>query len=122
MKKSFTDIIDGLPPEELDLLLDGVEEKGEKAAVKRLSGIVADRMGASASSHSPERAPSGRKRLPRRLIWALAAASALLIALGAGTYAYAAEAKEYKAAKEFFMDNGLSTEGLTRTELKAVYR
>ncbi len=121
MKKSFTDIIDGLPPEELDLLLDGVEEKGEKAAVKRLSGIVADRMGASASSRSTERAPSGRKRLPRRLIWALAAALALLIALGAGTYAYAAEAKEYKAAKEFFMDNGLSTEGLTRTELKAVY-
>ncbi len=30
MKKSFTDSIDGLPPEELDLLLDGVEEKGKK--------------------------------------------------------------------------------------------
>jgi hypothetical protein len=60
-------------------------------------------------------------RLSMRLLYA-AAAVVLLAALGTGAYAYAAEAKEYKAAKEFFMDNGLSTEGLTRGEIKAVYR
>lgn len=36
--------------------------------------------------------------------------------------AVAAEAKEYDTAVAFFEDNGLSTEGLSRSDLKAVYR
>ncbi len=50
----------------------------------------------------------------------LAACMALLVSLAWA--AFAAEAKEYSAAVEFFEDNGLSTEGLSRSDVKAVYR
>ena len=59
---------------------------------------------------------------PWRKIAALAACLVLLIAVGFGGYAYATEIKEYNQAVQFFADNGLSTEGLTREEIKAVYR
>lgn len=52
----------------------------------------------------------------------LAACLILLVSIGFGTYAYAAEVKEYNAAVQFFNDHDLSTEGLTRSEIKAIYR
>lgn len=64
--------------------------------------------------------------VPRRkalVFWkwgALAACLALAVGLvGAG---FAAEAREYSAAVDFFEQNGLSTEGLSRADVKAVYR
>ena len=57
-----------------------------------------------------------------RALAACAAAIALMICVGLGGYAYAEEAKEYEAAVQFFDENGLSTEGLTRGQIKAVYR
>lgn len=63
-----------------------------------------------------------------KVIWrpkmAIAACLALALCLGLGgyAYAYAAEEKEYNAAVQFFADYGLSTDGLTRSEIKAVYR
>lgn len=60
------------------------------------------------------KAPSFRK-------WGiLAACMALFVSLAGATFA--AEAKEYNAAVEFFEDNGLSMEGLSRSDVKAVYR
>ena len=63
-------------------------------------------------------------KIPRRkLVWILAAAAMVLIMAGgitAGTVS--AEAKEYEKAAAFFEENGLSSEGLSRAELKAVYR
>ena len=53
---------------------------------------------------------------------AIAACIALLLSAGLGTYAYAAEVKEYKAAIRFFNEYNLSVEGLTRGEIKNVYR
>lgn len=53
---------------------------------------------------------------------ALAACFILLISVGFGSYAYAAEVKEYNDAVAFFNEYDLSTEGLTRGEIKAVYR
>lgn len=66
--------------------------------------------------------PAKAAAKPWRKVAALAACMVLLITIGFGTYAYAEEAKEYKEAVQFFADNGLSTEGLTRKEIKAVYR
>lgn len=54
--------------------------------------------------------------------WLTAACFVLLLGIGFGTYAYAAELREYNAAVQFFDENRLSTEGLTRSEIKAVYR
>lgn len=60
-------------------------------------------------------------RLPR---WAVAAAASVLclICMGFGTFAYAAEVREYNAAVSFFQEYDLSTKGLTRSQIKAVYR
>lgn len=61
-----------------------------------------------------------RKALVFRKWGALAACLALAVGLvGAG---FAAEAREYSAAVDFFEQNGLSTEGLSRADVKAVYR
>ena len=61
-----------------------------------------------------------RKVLSLRRWGTLAACMALVVSL-AGV-AFAAEAREYSAAVEFFEDNGLPMEGLSRSEVKAVYR
>ena len=52
----------------------------------------------------------------------IAACIVLIFAAGFGTYVAASEIKEYKDAVEFFEDYDLSTEGLTRKEIKKVYR
>lgn len=62
-----------------------------------------------------------RRSLPRPIL-AAALCLALLLCLGGGTLAYAAEAKAYNDALVFFNAHGLSTEGLSRGEVKAVYR
>lgn len=71
------------------------------------------------------RAACGENSVGRRSWRALAACAAcvvLLLCAGLGTYAYAEEAKEYEAAILFFDENGLSIDGLTRGQIKAVYR
>ena len=55
--------------------------------------------------------------------WGIAAACLiLLIAVSLSAVYVAAEAEEYREAETFFQDNNLSMEGLTRSEVKAVYR
>lgn len=53
--------------------------------------------------------------------WGVLAACLTLMVSLAGA-AFAAEAREYSAAVVFFDENGLSTEGLSRSDVKAVYR
>ena len=56
-----------------------------------------------------------------KTITTLAACVALLVCLSFGTCAIVAEAQEYRAAVAFFQDHGLSTEGLSRADIKAIY-
>lgn len=68
---------------------------------------------------SEEASAPRRRRILRR--WgALAACGALAVGL-AGAVLWA-EAREYDAAAAFFADNGLPAEGLSRSDMKAVYR
>lgn len=58
-----------------------------------------------------------------RVKWiAVAAGIALTILAGSTAVAINAEATEYKKAMSFFEDNDISVEGLSREEIKAVYR
>lgn len=66
-------------------------------------------------------APAARRKKPIIHKWWIAAACIALTAGMAGA-AFAAEEKEYSKALEFFAENGLSTEGLSRSDVKAVYR
>lgn len=65
---------------------------------------------------------AGKKRILLRRCGIIAACFVLLLLVGCGTYAVKEEAKEYNAALEFFSQYKLSTEGLTRAEIKKVYR
>ncbi len=67
--------------------------------------------------------PERREKAPRRFRGkALAACLALIVIIGSTAAAAAAESKEYNNAVAFFEENGLSAEGLSRSEVKAVYR
>ena len=102
-------------PEELDLLLAGVREPGlSRKRNLRILKRVEETTGVNASGRAVT-------RLTRRAWLVLALLTALAVCLGIGTYAYA-EAAEYCRALEYFEENGISTEGLTRAEIKAVYR
>ena len=81
----------------------------------------------SAAENRPEaggeaavKSTAGKRSLRR--FGLLAACLAAVLLLGTGAFALRAEAKEYEAAVLFFEENGLSAEGLSRTEVKAVYR
>ena len=65
---------------------------------------------------------TGKKRLTVSGRCVLAACLALLFMLGAAGIGIAAEAGSYRAAAAFFSEYGLSAEGLSRAEIKAVYR
>lgn len=66
-------------------------------------------------------APAARRRTPPLRRWGVLAAC-LVLAVGLAGAAFAAEAREYSEAVAFFDENGLSTEGLSRSDVKAVYR
>lgn len=84
-----------------------------------------DIMGELDERHITEAAPAeavsrGRARWIKWV--ATAACIALPIMACLGGFAIVAEASEYRDAVGFFDDYGMSTEGLTRSEIKAVYR
>ena len=70
--------------------------------------------------------PSGKnmpRRLSRKVVWTLAAAALVLIAAGvSAAVAIRTEAKEYNAAVAFFEENDLPLAGLSRAEVREVYR
>lgn len=71
-----------------------------------------------------EAAPCGKKRR-RHTVWgkwgAIAACTVMLLAACFGSWALEAKAQEYRVAVQFFKDYGMSTDGLTRDEIIAVY-
>lgn len=62
--------------------------------------------------------PAARRRTWLR--WSVAAAACVCLLAGLGSLA--AEAQAYQEAVAFFEENGLTPEGLSRSEIKAVYR
>ena len=66
------------------------------------------------------------KKTEKQIHWlkwcAMAACLVLIVASGSTALVVMAETREYKKAVAFFDKNGLSTEGLSRSEVKSVYR
>ncbi len=147
MKKNLNEILDTLTPEELDTLPEEVfqAESLDDVTLKRMQNAVEENLGftlgtatdATLSDNSiaeNEGTAQARKKVRRthtspknaqntfRRVLAAAACIALLISAGAGVYAYAAAKREYKNALTFFYEQNLSTEGLTKNEIKEVYR
>jgi len=122
MKKNLADIFDEAGVKELDVIFDGKENISDE-----LDGEVLERIKAEVlvKTNLSEMNTGKKKTIIRhwKTIAVMAAAGfILLISAGFGSYVYATELKEYKAAVSFFNDYGLSTEGLSRVEIKEVYR
>jgi len=123
MKKNLNEILDTLTPEELDTLPEEVfqTEPLDDVTLKRIQNVVEESTGLSLGTNNAH--PSAKRGAKGfRRILAAAACIALLISAGAGVYAYAAAKREYKNALTFFYEQNLSTEGLTKNEIKEVYR
>ncbi|MBE6646218.1 MAG: hypothetical protein E7611_01095 [Ruminococcaceae bacterium] len=71
------------------------------------------------AAYTPKKKPNKNKI---KKYATLAACLLVAFSIGFGVRAYAAEVKEYNAAVVFFEENNLSTQGLTRNEIKKVYR
>ena len=108
------------------------DERREKlseiiGAIDETYTLEAEKAVTRAASEEDGQNPSQKEkalRLPVRKGWIAAAAAAILVLLAAGGSAAAitVEAKEYKAAVAFFEENELPMEGLSRAEVKEVYR
>jgi len=67
--------------------------------------------------------PKNKKARSPRFKWATVAACIVLVAImGVSGIWISADAKEYENAMAFFNENGLSADGLSRSDIKAVYR
>ncbi len=114
MKRNLNDFFDNISAKELDAILgDGfTDEPVNPVTLKRLEARIVGKKNIR------------RKVMTKRVASAIAACLAIAICAGAGVggYAFSVEAAEYKAATEFFDEYNLSTEGLTRAEVKNVYR
>ncbi len=118
MKKNLTDILDEISAEELEIIM-GDEISGEEleeAALHRIQKKVLMK------TQLLETVQEKKHRWKKGWIAGMGSAACLLLCVILGAGAYAAEQKEYHAAVSFFQNYDLSTEGLSRWEMKAVYR
>lgn len=87
-----------------------------EARLERILNTAYERVYSEESSLGKKRASSWKRLMPA------AACLAALITLSVGGYKVVAEANEYKEAVAFFDTNGFTTAGLSRAEIKEVYR
>lgn len=107
--------------EKITEIISGIDEKYVAEASSFAPGAAETDMPA-AERAGAGRTPAKPAKRTRRIVWFAAAACLCVAALGFGGFAAAAEAKEYRDAVAFFEENGLSAEGLSRSEVKAVWR
>lgn len=109
MKKTVTDLFDDCQPQELDSLLESVDaDLPAEADPERIKALAIHKAGVSP-----------RRRTARRI--ALIAACVTVLA-GILVGCYVAEKVEYDNAVRFFDLNNLDTDGMSRDDIKRVYR
>lgn len=112
MKPIKEDLLHNTDVEELEIVLDGLSFAQLDA--ETMSRIEKDVLG---KLHLPKNCV-----LPTKRRWRWLAAACLVLVLTTCGCLFAVEARAYQEAVKFFVANDLSTEGLTRAEIKAVYR
>lgn len=112
MNNRLEDILGAMEPNELDeILTDDMGAELPKGASRRIEKMALQKAGLKNKK---------RVRFNYR-VWAPIAAC-LVLAVSLTGVAAAAEVREYNTAVDFFAENGLSAEGLSREDIKAVYR
>ena len=110
-----------------------MNQKDRREKISEIIGNIDDKYiyeagKAASEGFSEETRTNSRKnekalKLPVRKGWIAAAAAALVLLLGGmSAVVISAEAKEYRKAVTFFEENDLPMEGLSRAEVKEVYR
>jgi|GEM_PF-2671083 len=118
MKQELNEFFNTLDEKELDeLTRDFKADSLDRETQKNLCRSAKSRAGTGDSLEK-----SFGRRISRRAVVALAACVAVLASLAVAGLAYAADVREYNNALMFFDENGLSAEGLTKGEVKDVYR
>lgn len=112
MKKNLNEILDNLNEEELDSLMDRNLPVATPDDVT-LAHIQTDVL---------QRISAGSRRHRYTSVLAAVACIALLVGTGVSTLTYAAEQKKYREAITFFEEYALPTDGLSKKEIKAVFR
>lgn len=108
MKKSVTTILDGCQPQELDSVLETMDDKlPDEVNAQKIRSLAMQKAGVT-------------KRVDWRRVFLVAACIALVAAVLVGCYV--AEKAEYDSAVKFFDLNDFDTEGLSRDDIKRVYR
>lgn len=111
MKYTLKEIFDDIEPQDInDLLSDDIGDKLPKKALRRIERSTAEKVGIKTT----------KRRFNYKIFAPVAAC--MLLTTGLGGYVIAADVKEYNDAVSFFEENGLSAEGLSRSDVKAVYR
>ena len=109
MKKTVTSLLVGCQPQELDGVLQNIDaDLPEEANADNIKSLALQKAGL------PSRRNLGRK------VALIAACIALLAGILVGCYV--AEQNEYNNAVKFFDLNELDAEGMTRSDIKRVYR
>ena len=116
MSKNLSEVFDTFTEEETSELLSGTR-------IKMNSAGSAKRILERTMALSGKALTSGNKSpvLKRKTILIIAVLAASLVALGIGSFAYAEDAKEFGEAKHFFAVNNISSEGMSRSQIKSVY-
>lgn len=134
MKKELHEVLDALTPEEADTLPEEVfqAETLDTVTLRRIEHAIEEKTGLSLNVSSPaasSTAAAGKTKQKRKTVsgklWrAAAAAACILLFAGAGitTCSLASDKKEYKDALAFFHEHSLSSENLTKNEIREVYR
>ena len=108
MKKTLTSLLNRCQPEELDGVLENIEiDLPDEASADTIKTLALQKAGV-------------KPRRPIRKLVLIAACIALVAAVLVGCYV--AEKVEYDAAVKFFDLNDFDTEGLSRDDIKRVYR
>ncbi|MGN1125934.1 MAG: hypothetical protein ACI4RI_00700 [Ruminococcus sp.] len=113
MTRLLSDIFDNCSPSELDLLLEDYDE--ELADEKSLDRIMSMTLGKAGITKSTRKMGRNTKTLVL-----IAACVSMIVAMTVGSFV--AEALEYNKAVEYLKDNNISIKGLSREDIKNVYR
>lgn len=112
MKNTLEEILGSMEPSELDELLpNNLKLKLPKKTLRHIEKTALEKSGITTQK---------RRRLSYKIL--VPAAACVVLSASLTGAAFAAEAKEYNTAMDFFAANGLSAEGLSRGDVKAVYR
>ena len=108
MKNTITTLLDGCRPEELDGMLNDIDPPmPDEANAENISSLAAQKAGAA-------------KRADHRRIFLAAACIVLVAAMLVSCYV--AEKVEYDSAVKFFNLNEFDTDGMSRDDIKRVWR